>query len=292
MSSPAIKTSPFTFLTWKDDDEAVVASTTNTELGYIQVLSIDGIDIDDIVAHARVTNDGDAGLTTNFAEKFPSYVAAVAAAKGSECFATTGKAKVEYAEMNTGVVNEAEMEATAANFNECVRLDGQRAAHEAAHGGGGGKKKKTQKPKTDGEEEEEDDDDGEDYEDMDDDDDEEEEEDESPKGQAYMAKRRLLDMVSTQMETAFSIAFDMGLTVEDTQAAFRAAVPPLFPVPQTPEECMHAAEENMALKEYLSALSNGGGGGGGQGGLPPGMAGMAGSMPGMPEGMPANCPQQ
>lgn len=45
--------SPFTFLAWKEDEDALVAGTMDQSLGYIALLSLDNIDASEIIECAK-----------------------------------------------------------------------------------------------------------------------------------------------------------------------------------------------------------------------------------------------
>lgn len=237
----ALDVSPFTFIAWKEDEDSIVVGTEDTKLGYMTLLSIDGVDAEAIVAKAKAEQGEDKWEKT-LAKEFPRYVQALADA--GTAFPATRKAKVEYADMNTGEVLDIELPATSAAYNECVRVETVRGAHTPNIG---------QEAASDEDE----------YEDLDDDEDEEDEEDEeveSPEKRRYARRRMFIDMLTTQLETALSIGGDLGLTVEEMREVYHAAAGP-HPVPQTPEECFKMAQGDLALQKYLASAEHDGPGG-------------------------------
>lgn len=260
MTSPRV--SPFTFVTWKEDENAVVAGTTVEQLGYIQVLSIDGIDIDAIVTHAIETN-GEAALTEMLATRFPAYVAALAERNGTPCFVTSGVAEVEYADLNTGEVGEGTFDATEENYNEAVRIDAVRAQHAGGRANNSNNANRgpnaTGAAKNDHNDEDEEDED--DYEDVEEDEDENAALPDKRAGKdgsgGDLSTANMLDKLHTQLQVAICIASDMGFTAEEIKEVYQRSVPSTDPVPQTVEECLELAEGNHDLQVFISHAGQG-----------------------------------
>lgn len=120
--------SPFSFLVWKEDKQELVAGTSDTTLGYMVLLTVDGVDVEDIVKYMK--DQEDERWHDTVARNWPTYVKAVASAAGKPTFLDTGKCDVEYADINTGEVLEITLPATAASYQEAVRVETARSQHE------------------------------------------------------------------------------------------------------------------------------------------------------------------
>eukprot|EP00796_Vickermania_ingenoplastis_P008441 gene8441-5919_t len=185
---------------------------------YITLISVDGVDADEIVRYAREQSDD---WENTIAEKFPTYIAALAK---SPCFLETGNATVDYADLQTCEVMQKTLAATSENYNEAVRIEGQRREVQGGNEYGG--------------EEDE-------YETVDDEESDDESSEENGKEQS------LVSMIGNQMEVAIYIAAEMGLTPEEIHEIFRTTVSCDVPLGQ--EECLHQTTHH-AVKKYLMSL--------------------------------------
>lgn len=231
---PSDRVSPFSFLCWKDDDASLMASTPDS-MDYISLISIDGVSAEEVVDLAR-ERDGEE-WEHSVAEKFPLYIAALAAAKGTSCFVQTGKAKVEFADARTCEVEEKELPATSAAYAESVRIEKERKASRHIMKE---KKENMKDHKTSSGENEDDDD----FETCDDD-------EESNEDQKEKFEQEAVAMVGSQFETAIYMASHLGLTSREIHEVFSLNVS--CTVPRSAAECNHSVQ-NAAVLTYLSSL--------------------------------------
>lgn len=223
--------SPFNFLCWKEDDGSLIASTLDRP-DYISILTIDGIDAEDIISYARET--GGENWANCVAEKFPDFVSTLARKEpGRQCFVDTGKAMVEFADARTWEVQEKEFEATATAYNEAVRIELMRRDNDD------GKKKK----KTDNHSEDDDDDD---YETVDSDDADDDDEEDSEANTA----RHIVAMVGSQLESAIYLADKLGLTKSEIKNVFSSCVK--SEIPSTLAECTRNTKNEAVLMYIMS----------------------------------------
>ncbi|CCW71462.1 unnamed protein product [Phytomonas sp. Hart1] len=234
--------SPFTFISWKEDENSIVVGAKDTSFGYVALMQIDDINIDEIVDYAKSQRD-ERNWQNDFAKNFPFYVSAVASQKGVPCFVETKHAAIEYCDLQTNEVLEAKLEATEDAYNEAVRIEVARAEYDKLRNlenqalpsvnPSSSAKKAAAQPDDGGSNEEDL------YEDTDDD-----------ENDTDHSKSRLFEMIFTQIQTALSLGVELGLTYEEIKGAYGAALGP-SQVPQTLEECTKIAENNPYLMNYL-----------------------------------------
>ncbi|CCW60890.1 unnamed protein product [Phytomonas sp. EM1] len=237
--------SPFTFISWKEDENSIVVGTKDTSFGYVALMQIDGIDIDDIVNYAK--SQREKNWQNEFAKNFPFYVLSVAGQRDMPCFVTTKHATIEYCDLQTNEVLETELEATEDAYNESVRIEAARAEYDKLQS-----QEKGTLPSVDtfagikrAARSADDSDAGEEdlYEDI----------DEDNENDANHSKRFMLDMISSQIHSAVSIGVGLGLTSKEIKGAYSAAVGP-SQVPQNLDECMKVAEGNSVLMKFFEDL--------------------------------------
>lgn len=270
--------SPFRYLIYKEDEGSLVAlladspdtAGTNANRQYVSLLTIDGVECDDIIAYASEHNKNvEAGVDTsriralegaqlgwevNLCLYFPDYFYGTCLESGKnpeETFLLNANhaAFVEYVDMSTSEVLEATVAATSGAYNEMVQGEAARQTHQGSTGAGGHASKGKKHHKESNSDDE--------YEDVED---EEEEEGtgNEPATRAESRKMHFLEMFTTQLETLMSIGHDLGLTPADMAEVYeRAILKGAHSVPTSVEECVAEAQKHCDAANASAAAGAG-----------------------------------